>query len=164
MQQTTLITQSLGIDISTIVGGACYELLLRESESDKEAGHYQPNFQGLNRCTFRSLPAETANGPSSADSVKFRRLVAQWHSERDVTSSVTEMVTCPSYQRIIGMGGVAVPLILSELQSEGPEPDHWFWALRVLTDADPVAEEDRGDIVKMAAAWLEWGRAQGYAW
>jgi hypothetical protein len=96
--------------------------------------------------------------------VKFRRLVAQWHSERDVTSSVTEMVTCPSYQRIIGMGGVAVPLILSELQSEGPEPDHWFWALRVLTDADPVAEEDRGDIVKMAAAWLEWGRAQGYAW
>jgi hypothetical protein len=74
------------------------------------------------------------------------------------------MATCPAYQSIIGIGPAAIPLILSQLESEGEEPDHWFWALRALTSADPVKEEDRGDIVRMATAWIEWGRAQGYAW
>lgn len=45
------------------------------------------------------------------------------------------MAMLPSCQRIIGMGPVVVPLILEELRRE---PDHWFWALEMLTEDDPV--------------------------
>jgi len=75
---------------------------------------------------------------------------------------ISDMALCPAYQSVIGMGPIAIPFILAQLDSEGDEPDHWFWALRVLTEADPVKEEDRGNIVKMAAAWTEWGRREGY--
>ena len=56
------------------------------------------------------------------------------------------------------MGPSVVPLILSRLESEGSEPDHWFWALRALTGANPVTENECGDIAKMARAWIDWGK------
>jgi len=93
----------------------------------------------------------------------FQRLIKEWHKERGVTSSTTKIAMCPSYQRIIAKGPEVVPVILRQLEKEGDEPDHWFWALTVLTDADPVPDEARGDIVKMSRAWLDWGR-QRYAW
>jgi hypothetical protein len=37
----------------------------------------------------------------------------------------------------------------------------WFWALKAITDVDPVAEENRGDVVAMAKAWIDWGAANG---
>jgi hypothetical protein len=92
----------------------------------------------------------------------FQALVDSWHIERGATSSITEMSMCRSYQRIVGMGPSAVPLILARLAEEGDEPDHWFWALRAITGADPVPENARGDVVQMAQAWLHWGRANGY--
>lgn len=96
--------------------------------------------------------------------VIFHDLLQRWHSERRATRSVVEMVTCPSYQRIIAMGEPAIPLILSQLRTEGDEPDHWFWALRILTGIDPVRQEDQGDIVRMAEAWMQWGVDEGYVW
>jgi hypothetical protein len=93
----------------------------------------------------------------------FNALAESWHIERGVTSSVTEMSMCRSYQRIVGMGQGAVPLILARLADEGEEPDHWFWALKAITGADPVPENARGDVVRMAQAWLQWGQANGYA-
>ncbi|MGD1072729.1 MAG: hypothetical protein ABSB15_21620 [Bryobacteraceae bacterium] len=78
-------------------------------------------------------------------------------------SSITEMSMCPSYQAIIGMGKSAVPLLLSQIQSEGDDPDQWFWALSSITGVDPVNDVDRGDFSQMATAWLEWGRREGYA-
>jgi hypothetical protein len=95
--------------------------------------------------------------------VLFRHLAESWHVERGATSSITEMSMCPSYQRIVGMGQVAVPLILTRLAEEGDEPDHWFWALKAITGADPVSDDARGDLVRMAQFWLQWGRANGYA-
>jgi hypothetical protein len=94
---------------------------------------------------------------------QFQRLVDQWRRERGAESSVTKIAVCPSYQRIIAMGQTAVPMILRELENEGDEPDHWFWALSAITDADPVPCEARGDMVQMAEAWLDWGR-QRYVW
>jgi len=38
------------------------------------------------------------------------------------------------------------------------------WALPRITGADPVPECDRGNIAKMSAAWLRWGRDHGYQW
>ena len=97
------------------------------------------------------------------DWFEFQRLVAQWHKERGATSSISKMAMCPSYQRIVADGKRFIPLILRQLENEGDEPDQWFWALRVITGADPVPDAARGDIVQMALAWLDWARGQ-YAW
>ena len=68
---------------------------------------------------------------------------------------MAEMVLHPLYQRIIGMGEAAIPLILNEFDRQ---PNHWFWALHSITDEDPVPEDCQGNISKMASAWIEWGR------
>lgn len=94
---------------------------------------------------------------------KFQALAKQWQLERGAMSSITEMSILPSYQKIIGMGEDAIPLILARLRSEGDEPDQWFWALRSLTDVNPVKEEDQGDFQAMAQAWLAWGESEEYA-
>jgi hypothetical protein len=91
----------------------------------------------------------------------FPTLARRWKEERGPTSSTTEMALCPSYQRIIGLGPAAVPLILRELERE---PDHWFWALKAITGEDPVPEASRGKVREMARLWVEWGRQQGYRW
>ena len=52
----------------------------------------------------------------------------------------------PSYQRIIGLGSAVVPLLLRELERQ---PDHWFWALKAITGADPVPAASRGKLHEM---------------
>ncbi|WP_369723073.1 hypothetical protein AB8Z38_03030 [Bradyrhizobium sp. LLZ17] len=88
----------------------------------------------------------------------FQELVRQWHSQRGTTSSPLDMAMCPAYQQMLAMGERAVPLILKQLELESDDPDHWFWALNFLTGEDPVQDEDRGNMRKMSAAWLRWGR------
>jgi hypothetical protein len=87
----------------------------------------------------------------------FETLRLKWYEERGATSSITQMMLCPSYQRIIGMGERAAPLILRALESEGGNPDHWGWALHAITGEDPVPFSAAGDTVRIAQAWLEWG-------
>lgn len=70
-----------------------------------------------------------------------------------------EIAMHPAYQQIIGMGPTAIPFILSEMKEK---KGHWFWALKSITGDDPVAPLDRGNVKKMTAAWLSWGREQGY--
>ena len=94
---------------------------------------------------------------------KFRDLISAWHQERGAMSSITEMSSCPSYQSIIGMGDLATPLLLKQLRSEGDEPDQWFWALRAITQCNPVPEDEQGDYLKMAVRWIEWGKQNGHA-
>lgn len=89
----------------------------------------------------------------------FKKLADTWRSERKYASTVSQMVLIPSYQRIIGMGEIAIPFILRELRSK---PDHWFWALTSITGVDPVPEEIRGKTKEMAGAWIEWGKKYGY--
>lgn len=101
---------------------------------------------------------------AQAASIKFQSLVDAWRQERGAMASITEAALCPAYQRILGMGPDVVPLLLQQLKSEGDEPDHWFWALKAITGADPVPNEDRGNLKRMAAAWLQWGSQQGYGW
>jgi hypothetical protein len=70
-----------------------------------------------------------------------------------------EMVADPAYQAIIGLGEPAILLLLGELARD---PDWWFSALNAITGAKPVLPEDRGNLVKMAQSWIEWGRSKGY--
>lgn len=98
-------------------------------------------------------------------SVRFQALIARWHTERGATSSIEEMCTRPAYVCIMAMGPPAIPLIIGQLRSEGDNPDHWFVALNYLTEGvDPVPEEDKGDVVRMAAAWIEWADLERDAW
>lgn len=104
---------------------------------------------GLRRTAYRTSASENA----------FRELANRWRNETSVFSSVTKMAMHAAYQRIIGMGPQAVPLILRELERE---PDHWFWALTAITGEDPVPAADAGDVGKMAQAWLRFGRERGW--
>ena len=114
---------------------------------------------------FRRVPASEAHvGVFRSDKDMFRRLVAQWREERPLaSSSIAEMIACPSYLRIIGMGGKALPLIIEQLESEGDEPDHWCAALEAVTGEDPVPEDAQGDSVRIAQAWISWSRSK-FAW
>lgn len=89
---------------------------------------------------------------------EFERLAAEWRSRAEFLSSPTKISELPAYRAIVDMGPDAVPLILEELRRE---PDHGFVALKRITGEDPVPEEDRGDLDRMARAWLEWGRNHG---
>ncbi len=87
---------------------------------------------------------------------QFFALRDRWYVERGPISALSEIVGCPSYRQIIGMGRRAVPLILNQLRQEGDDPDYWFTALEAITGADPVAESDYGDMVAMARSWRDW--------
>lgn len=90
---------------------------------------------------------------------RFAALAEQWRAKTAHLSSITDIAMHPAYQRIIGMGPDAVPLILRELSKE---PDHWFWALVAITGENPVRPEDAGDLDKMAKAWIQLGRDRGW--
>lgn len=64
----------------------------------------------------------------------------------------------PAYQAIIGMGEIALPLILESLSRR---LDPWFWALEAITEDNPVPRRFRGNMEEMARAWLRWGHERG---
>lgn len=90
---------------------------------------------------------------------RFAQLAAQWKEQSRYLSNTTRMVLLTPYQQIIGLGERAVPLILQELQRE---PDHWFWALEMITQENPVPSEAAGRVPQMADAWIAWGKQHGY--
>ena len=90
---------------------------------------------------------------------RFHQLVCRWRAETKTYSSTTDKVLHSAYQDIIGMGHVALPLILREMEAHG---GHWFWALRHISHENPVLPEDAGKIPRMTEAWLRWGREHRY--
>ncbi len=97
---------------------------------------------------------------SLVDLKDFQRLADQWEEETMYLSNFRQMARHTAYQEIISMGIAATPSILERLQERG---GHWFPVLRTITNADPVPPEDRGNVLAMTAAWLEWGKRNGYA-
>ncbi len=75
--------------------------------------------------------------PESRQSIEelFYTLAINWKNDVKLTSSATEIILNSFYQQIIGMGPVALPMILRELKRE---PDHWFWALQSISGENPV--------------------------
>lgn len=92
---------------------------------------------------------------------KFNRLKTEWEAETAHFSSITKIAMHSAYQQIIGMGQVAIPLILSEMDKK---PDHWFWALRSITGEDPVLPEHKGRLKQMTEDWLKWGKEHSYVY
>lgn len=92
----------------------------------------------------------------SSSEVTFENLADQWETETALESIVARKAMHPAYQRIIGMGGSVVPLILRRLRRE---PRQWFWALTAITGDDPAAGQTT--VEGACAAWLRWGRERG---
>jgi hypothetical protein len=90
---------------------------------------------------------------------RFRKLKNEWETDTAAYSSLTEIAMHPAYQQIIGMGQVAIPLIMDEIRRK---PGHWFWALKSITGEDPVPPEKRGRIKDMTKAWLQWWEDRKY--
>jgi hypothetical protein len=112
-----------------------------------------PSFEELSRLARRSHP------PVEDAQEKFNRLARQWREERGPSSSARRMAAHPAYREIVAMGRAAVPFLLAELQRQ---PDHWFIALHEITGADPVLKEGRGRPNEMVAAWVKWGKENGF--
>jgi len=91
---------------------------------------------------------------------RFRKLAATWKSDTQFMSNVTAKMLCPEYQKIIGMGELAIPFILRDLKDNGP--NDWFWALTAITDVNPITEDMAGNMTVMTEAWLRWGKKAGY--
>ncbi|MGH9802854.1 MAG: hypothetical protein ACRD82_21010, partial [Blastocatellia bacterium] len=83
----------------------------------------------------------------------FRQLADQWRNETKYLSSLSKMAMHPAYQKIIGFGQPAVPLILAELQER---QDHWLWALHSITGEDPA--QPNATFHEAVEAWIEWGK------
>lgn len=144
-----------------VVGVASFFLLCGPTPSAEQEIRCTPDKPSVVRVSEdRSL---VVVDESLETSLRFQKLIAEWHEQRAGLSWAADIAICPAYQSIIGLGPSAIPLILAKLKSEGDDPDHWFWALRVITGLNPVADQDQGDILKMSEAWLRWGIEQGYA-
>lgn len=99
---------------------------------------------------------EAAPAPKSVEET-FRELADLWKRDTRFQSSPQRVIMHPAYQRIIGLGRPAIPLILEELEEA---PRLWYWALSAITGEDPAEGEE--SIAGAAEAWLTWGRAQGH--
>lgn len=103
---------------------------------------------------------ETAQEDAEIFRKDMKDLIEQWTKEVENISSFSDMVSHRNYQTILAKGNRAIPFLLNELRHR---PHFWFDALQILIkanlliDVDPVNEEDRGDLLKMAAAWIAWG-------
>lgn len=89
---------------------------------------------------------------------RFEQLKNDWKVQSQYLSNTAQMAMLWPYQHIIGMGSLAVPLILAELRRE---TDHWFWALEAITGENPVPAETAGNVDAAVEAWLRWGRQKG---
>ncbi|MDP6355175.1 MAG: hypothetical protein QF473_08750 [Planctomycetota bacterium] len=89
---------------------------------------------------------------------EFASLCEDWKRETSLHSFSRQIAMHPAYQRIIGLGIDALPLILEDLAKQ---PHHWFWALRAITGIDPVPDDCQGNIGAMAESWIRWGRKEG---
>src|SRR5439155_23531623 len=83
--------------------------------------------------------------------LQFRVLAAQWKKDTLFEPSAWKIAAHPAYQRIIGLGWRAVPLIRGLLAHEA---DFWFEALVAITGEQPVAPQHGGNIDAMPQDWL----------
>ena len=88
---------------------------------------------------------------------RFDTLTQEWEREAFHVASPTQAAMHPAYQRIIGLGLQAVPLLLDSLRSTKRS---WFWALAAITHENPAQGLESAS--EATSAWLAWGQEQGY--
>ncbi|WP_143547132.1 hypothetical protein [Rhodococcus sp. 05-2255-1e] len=122
--------------------------------------HWHPRFATTETYTAGLWSGRRLAQANYADALgdvrdEFNAYRDEWRRQSEYMSSVTEMILLPAYQRIIGLGKPAVPLIVDELR-EGV--DHWFWALSAITGTDHAAGATT--MSEAAARWIAWYDSQ----
>jgi hypothetical protein len=145
-----LVTPSMGLS------GSNYGLLRYKMPRDRINATVSRG-RSLNLDARAGLPSSRAAATDTL-AKQFRKHEQKWKRETRHVSSPTDKYLHTSYARIIGMGKPAASLILGSLRRE---PDDWFYALRAVTGANPVTAAMAGDMKRMTAAWLHWGRQEG---
>ena len=132
--------QELGIDDPLI------ERYTRTTDGECSEPVQAPTADGGTTEIDASLPVNEAD---------FQLLADQWLEKRPKGVDVHHMIRHPAYQGIIDIGWEAVPWLLQRMAQR---PDHWFFALNQITNANPVQPEHRGNIKSMAEDWIAWGK------
>lgn len=97
--------------------------------------------------------SEHAQWQPNLSESRFDLLANMWRTETTTMSLEHDVVLHPAYQEIIGMGAVALPYIFRELEER---PALWFWALRAITNENPISSSQEGDVEAMRKSWLVW--------
>jgi hypothetical protein len=102
--------------------------------------------------------------PSTAESIELRvvRLLARWREQTAYLSSSTEITGHPAYEELIALGPPALPFLFRDLEQTGD--GHLSKALGAITGAEPVPADARGNVRRVADAWLTWARENGVRW
>jgi hypothetical protein len=98
------------------------------------------------------------NDEPEAIEEQFRRLAADWSEHTGHISSTSDLVSYPSYQKIISLGWPVVPFLLRDLQQS---KRFWFPALYAITNVRPFDASDAGNGRRMTDAWIRWGKRKG---
>jgi len=91
--------------------------------------------------------------------IKFNQLSSEVIEDCIMVSSPTNIALHPSYQKIIGLGEDAIPLLIKELNNQ---PTFWFWALQAISGINPVPKYERGKISVMVKRWKRWAKENNY--
>jgi hypothetical protein len=140
----------------------------------KSAAHYPPRWRRSSRYAHSTVTASSIwkepekqlyvsikveeHKASLTDAEDFEELAGNWLKSTAMLSSLEKKVLHKDYQRIIGIGKPALPLILSEMRRR---PGHWFWALDAITKGKVNPAEHCETLTEATAAWIQWGEIQG---
>ena len=91
---------------------------------------------------------------------EFNRLVREWRRDTLALSFVAQKTSHASFRRIVSMGELAIPLIVTELTQR---PDFLFMALQEITGGDQAAAVTPRSPQAMVDAWLRWAERNGHA-
>jgi hypothetical protein len=105
--------------------------------------------------SLREIPRES----SETLQQRFDRLVQSWVEDVRFTNSMNRVLSSEPLRQIISLGEPVIPLIFEDLAKSRR---HWFYALHVLTGADPAPKSAAGNMEKLRASWLKWGEKHGY--
>ena len=99
----------------------------------------------------------------------FNELADKLERQAGYFSFTGQMANHLAHHQIVGMGEEAIPLILRRIEKQG---GLWYRALESITGIPSPAgitilEAEGGytvNVKEVNAAWLLWGREQGYQW
>lgn len=77
--------------------------------------------------------------------------------ETATSSFMRDTLRSPHFLAIVGMGELAVPLIVRELSTE---PSFLFLALGEITGENPVPPSSAGKVGEIVEHWLSWADRQ----
>jgi hypothetical protein len=105
-----------------------------------------------------NVPAKDVRERTNEITVKFNELAKNWKSETAGYSIVSHKYTNKNYLAIMGMGLAGIPIVPLILKDLERGPEFWHYALKNITNENPVPKEDINNLAKIRKAWLAWGK------